>query len=117
MDNRTEEVLDRVRQERVRQRAKYGDNLENPDGTGPDVAWLEPYTYQGAARIESDFRFSYEDWEDDADNGPVTWVHLVREEVAEAFKEADPARLAEELVQVAALCVSWMENLALKHGV
>ena len=38
-------------------------------------------------------------------------MHLVREEVAEAFAESDPARLREELIQVAALAVSWVEKI------
>jgi hypothetical protein len=35
----------------------------------------------------------------------------VREEVAEAFQEADGPALVDELIQVAALCVSWVERL------
>ena len=48
-------------------------------------------------------------------HGQPTWMHLVREEVAEAFKEADPTRLEEELLQVAALCVSWVEKLQMRR--
>jgi hypothetical protein len=36
---------------------------------------------------------------------------LVREEVAEVFQETDPVKLREELVQVAALAVSWIEKI------
>lgn len=105
----TEDVLELVRQERVRQEARYGNtNRLLVGGTGPETRWLGPYTADSADVIEKTLRSDYDDWGED--NLP-TWAHLVREEVAEAFKESDPERLAAELVQVAALCVSWVERL------
>ncbi len=83
--------------ERQRQHAKWGDQSNLPDGTGPQ-------------------------WADDADTarrlcdlamrgGYVKWRHILREEVAEAFAESDPDRLRAELVQVAAVCVQWIEAI------
>lgn len=46
-----------------------------------------------------------------ADAGTVTWRHIICEELAEAFAEASPAYLREELVQVAAVAVAWIECL------
>lgn len=106
----TTSVLRLVLEERQAQEARYG--VVNPmlkSGTGPETRWLLPYTGDSAEQIQLTLRQDYQDWEDEA--GLPTWAHLVREELAEAFQEADPERLAEELVQVAALCVSWVERL------
>lgn len=109
---RTREVLELVFKERLSQELRYGES--NPhlvDGTGPATRWLGPYTGDSAAEIQKELRRDYEDWEHS--EGLPTWAHLVREEIAEAFQEEDPRRLAEELVQVAALCVSWVERLSI----
>ena len=107
---RTEHVLSLVADERLRQEARYGPANELlRDGSGPETRWLGPYTGDSASAIQRRLRADYEDWEDEV--GAPTWVHLIREEIAEAFEEDDPALLAEELVQVAALCVSWVERL------
>jgi len=110
----TMEVLEEVFDERCRQERRYGhvnDKLE--DGTGPTVYWI-PRTIHGSVRpadqIQSLFRQDYERQFDEETRLP-TWMHLVREEIAEAFQESDPVRLEEELIQVAALCCSWVERL------
>ena len=41
----------------------------------------------------------------------VTWRHILEEEVLEAFAELDPKKLREELVQVAAVTMLWIECL------
>lgn len=106
---RTRAILEKVFEERQRQEARYGlVNETTQSGTGPETRWLLPFTNDSAASIQERLRYDYEDFEEEA---PVTWLHLVREEVAEAFQEDNPARLAEELIQVAALCVSWVERL------
>lgn len=106
-------VLAQVFTERHAQVAKYGMNDDLHDGSGPDTVWLSPFTPARASTIEEVLRQDYIGYE--LETGNPTWVHLIREEVAEAFAEADPERLAEELIQVAALCVSWVEHLA-KRG-
>lgn len=105
----TKRVLLAVLEERRRQVAKYGLNTENCDGTGPNTRWLLPFTSASATEIETNLRADYENFEEE--HGHPSWVHLVREELAEAFAETDPARLEAELLQVAALCVSWVERL------
>jgi hypothetical protein len=102
---RTKRVLEEVGLHRSEQRARYGTNDDLVDGTGPQVQWLLPIAFHRAAVTEKMLRGEYEQHE------RPTWMHLVREEVAEAFMESDPARLREELIQVAALCVSWVETL------
>jgi hypothetical protein len=99
-----------VAQERQRQEARYGHvNDLLASGTGPGTRWLLPYTFESAADIQVKLRDDYEDWE--SEGAPPTWAHLVREEVAEAFQEPEGPALIAELVQVAALCVSWVERL------
>lgn len=100
-------VLDEVFEERKRQVARYGFNETLEDGVGPDAKWAHPLTALPATEIESDFRIEYEQHE--RTTGLPTWMHLVREEIAEAFMESDPEKLQAELLQVAALCVSWVE--------
>lgn len=106
----TVSVLMEVRERRVAQYTKYGTNETLEDGTGPRVQWLVD-TEPGwdAQTIEGGLRQGYERYE--RRKGAPTWMHLVREEVAEAFMEDDPGRLRDELLDVAALCVSWIEKL------
>lgn len=45
------------------------------------------------------------------DAGMLTWLHILQEEVFEAFAEEDPAELRKELIQVAAVAVAWVEDI------
>ena len=105
----TIQVLEDVFSERLRQVAKYGHNDECADGSGPETRWLLPLSSVSAAEAQAALRGSYEAFEEET--GTPTWVHLVLEEVCEAFEASTPDRLEEELLQVAALCVSWVETL------
>jgi hypothetical protein len=100
-------VLDEVLEERRRQVRFYGHNDDLETGMGPDVRWLLPYTTVSAAEIEQTLRDDYEDYEEDT--GAPTWLHLIREEFAEAAKEADPVLREKEWLEVAALCVSYVQ--------
>ncbi len=103
----TVSVLLEVERERKRQFQQYGTNEDLEDGTGG--AWAWPVSEATANVLEERFRVDYDKHE--ARNGRPTWMHLVREEVAEAFQETTAERLREELIQVAALCVSWIEKI------
>lgn len=109
----TTEVLREVRDERAHQFSRYGSNSDLEDGTGPEEPWLgQELDSNGllpARHIEQCFRQDYTDHE--GATGLPTWMHLVREEVAEAFMENDLQHLRQELLQVAALAVSWIEKL------
>lgn len=83
--------------ERARQIAKFGDQ-HHPDGTGGPVMRLRA----DEARAQCQYL---------ADNGGVDWRSILLEEVYEAFAEADPAKLREELLQVAAVCSAWVYDL------
>ena len=107
---RTIRVLVRLLAERRRQVARYGHNRSVTDGTGEDVRWIPRHAGGRTSRtIEQEFRLDLETWL--SENDHETWVHLVREEIAEAFCETTPARLREELLQSAALIVAWIEQL------
>lgn len=101
-------VLERVFEERKRQMEKHGAAMESmPDGTGPDVPWLLPFSGESAKVAQEGFR---EEYESVSDFGLLTRRHLVVEEVAEAFElDADSPEFVDEIVQVAALLVQWAE--------
>lgn len=112
----TLKVLEEVFEERKRQVARYGHNDDKADGTGPDVQWASPLIqefmnggFQGTAEeIEKAFRAEYE--RNGGDTG-ADWMRLVREELAEVFtSDPDSEEMDGELLQVAALCVSWVES-------
>lgn len=53
---------------------------------------------------------------DEADrNGVVTWLHILNEEFLEAASEEDEHRLEKELIQVMAVCGSWLRDLREKR--
>lgn len=121
-------VLERVFQERIRQERQYGDvNDLLEDGFGPDVRWIPglrrgvqpgpglPTPENTAKQIQEIFRENYEKRE--ADGDLPTWMHLIREEVAEFFEtDPDSPEAIDEALQVAALCVSWAERKMEQRG-
>jgi hypothetical protein len=98
-------VLAEVLDERERQNAKWGEQ-NHPDGTGPDVL-LAPIGGRAgdAADLARDLCQAA------AREGVCTWLAIAREEMFEAFAEADPAKLRTELVQSAAVLVQWVEAI------
>lgn len=66
--------------------------------------------------------YLYREWDRWADNwkaindrrvqkDELSWDGILLEEVYEALAETDPAMLREELVQVAAVAVAWIEDI------
>lgn len=90
-------VLAEVGNERESQESKWGQQ-NHPSGTG---------------HVGSQFLCKY--YRDITDNnakeGTITWLDILREEVYEAFAETDPVKVREELVQVAAVAVAWVEAI------
>lgn len=106
------DVLTMVRNERERQVSLYGLNGDNELGFGGNVSdhpWLMPYTADPSGLVEHRFRADYENYE--REHGKPTWMHLIREEVAELFTTERVDDTITEAVQVAALCVSLVEHL------
>lgn len=95
-------MLSDVHNERIAQLVKWGEQ-SHPDGTGSE----SDKKAAAFARELTDSR---------AEAGDVTWRDILREEVAEAFAESDPARLDAELTQVAAVAVAWKEDLAMRSA-
>lgn len=115
---RRERVLHLVREERTRQIQRYGTNADLAVGFGSSVTaypWLLPYSDADSDRIEAAFRADYEQYENS--HGKPTWMHLIREEVAELFAAEHSHHAVVEAVQVAALCVSLAEHLLESLGV
>lgn len=83
--------------ERNSQNAKWGEQ-NHPDGTGHFTLIEEADLAR--ARCERAFN-----------EGVGTWRHILNEEVTEAFAESDTEKLREELVQVAAVTVAWIEAI------
>lgn len=103
----TGSVLNEVADERAAQYARYGTNENLAYGTGE--TWLEPLTNLNAFHIEAVLRKDYEHRE--ATTGQPTFMHLLREEMAEAMTETNPEILRAELLQVAAVAISWVEKI------
>ena len=95
---RSADVLAEVGCERVRQDRKWGEQ-NHPDGTGPTIPSLNAREH---AIRECDYA---------AKKGTLSWRHILEEEYREALAESDPAKLRIELVQVAAVAVSWVEAI------
>lgn len=92
----TTRILNSVAIERGRQDSLWGEQ-NHLDGTNVNYALN--------AAIEKHFT------EAAASSGQLTWRHILVEEVYEALAETDPAKLREELIQVAAVAVSWVEAI------
>ncbi len=94
---KTLDVLEEVYAERERQQAKWGEQ-NHPDGTG---SLHHKHAATEARRACNQA----------ADEGYITYAHILDEEVQEAFAESDSDKLREELVQVAAVAVAWVEAI------
>lgn len=90
-------VMD-VLDERDRQDKQWGEQ-NHPDGTGPTDRNVN-------ARLVAQAKNSKA-----VAKNTLTWELILIEEVYEAFAETDPVRLREELVQVAAVAISWIEAI------
>ena len=119
-EGRTESVLMEVHAERVRQAAKHGHQHHLPDGTGPDRQLMYELWDESTLPLEGTVnaflavlakRRCGAASQDEGGDGSITFEHILTEEWAEAVAEEDPARLREELIQVAAVAVQWVEAI------
>lgn len=102
-------VLKEVAEERARQDARWGVQ-DLPDGTGPycGMTTFHGLEYPGYAEL-ADRMKQICDAARDLDMRCMAYVLL--EEVFEALAEDDHVRLREELVQVAAVAVKWVQMI------
>jgi hypothetical protein len=104
-----------VLRERERQNEKWGEQ-NHPNGTGPvtmplklDIRHIELAPAMHLAKLftaSTDAAAAPHSL-----TAPVTWRHILLEEVFEALAEDDLDKLAVELVQVAAVAVQWREAI------
>ena len=94
-------VLAEVVAERVRQQRKWGEQ-NHPDGTGPGTLGILCLCGRDVGEAQDLCVRSFRE-------GRGTYAHILWEEVAEALAVSDAARLREELLQVAAVAVAWVE--------
>lgn len=106
------DVFQEVLTERLRQDAKWGiqDHPDIPKGCKTPHLFFDIPTADAARKFcEDAFR-----------RGTGSFAHIFTEEVSEAIEDADtPERLRKELIQVAAVCVAWVEKIdrdAVKAG-
>jgi hypothetical protein len=102
-----ERVLADIDAELVSQDDRWGPQ-NHVDGTGPSVWWglVGP-----AADVREMARDITEIHAHETDGLPLTWLDILREEVAEAFAEGDVDTLRAELIQVAAVAAQWVEAI------
>lgn len=106
-------VLDEVRQERARQEEKWGVQrhpsldltlLKREGGCTPE-RMAEHFEIPSEARGKFLCQNAYA-------NGEGTWAHIAIEEMAEAVGCMDDERkMREELIQLAAVAVAWVEDI------
>lgn len=97
----TNKVLGQIAAERVRQETKFPDQ-RLPLGTGGSWAQAMYGHLLGVVRNINDRH---------NETGEATWESVLAEEVFEALVESDPAKVREEMVQVAAVAVRIVENI------
>jgi hypothetical protein len=88
-----------VRREREAQTDKWGEQ-NHPDGTGPEygIGQDQAHAWREVCQLA-------------AANGTLTWRHVIQEEFFEALAEEDPDKLRTELIQVAAVAMTWVEAI------
>lgn len=90
-------IADLVWAERHRQLKRWG--LQERDSGTSAADWLSVCNF---IRHETDRK---------TDEGTVTWVDILHEEILEVFSEEDPEKLKIELIQVMAVAASWYQDL------
>lgn len=88
--------------ERDRQDRLHPGTTQIPDGTGARWAWLERMA-RGFAETE-------------VANGGPTHATVLLEEVAEALAAGTVAEMRKELIESAACCVKWIEDIDRRAG-
>ena len=99
-------VLGHVADEARRQREKWGEQ-NHPNGTGSDWRGEDP----GGLNFKLLADWFRECCDQAAQEGTLTWRHILLEETFEALAEEEPTKLRVELIQTAAVNASWIEAI------
>lgn len=103
-------VCREVIQERVRQENKWGEQ-NHRDGTGPNLQVLRATDINLDLRTGSELARIFQARCQGNSPHDDNWRDILLEEVFEALAEDAPERLRKELIQVAAVAVSWVEAI------
>jgi len=107
-----EKVFNDIRSERERQEKKWGQQthpcldqtlINRPGGSTPERMCL---FYEIPSEIRAKFMC-----DNSFKNNKGTYAHIALEEFSEVVSEFDPGKRRVELVQLAAVCVAWVESL------
>lgn len=86
-----------IDEERRKQLKEWGDQ-EHPDGTGlPGDDYAAELVRENCKRA--------------AEDGTLTWRHILEEEKQEAYAETDLDKLEEELIQTGAVIAAWIYDI------
>lgn len=94
-------VYQQIKAERDRQDQQWGEQ-NHLNGTGND--YQKETAYQARRACQQAF-----------EEGKGDWRHILSEEFCEALAESDDQKLREELIQIAAVAVAWIECLDRKE--
>lgn len=103
-------VLAEVVQERIRQKAKFGDQnwpcLDQTilNGECGVLRMAEEYEIPSESRAKQLLEIALE-------RNELTFAHILIEEVSETIGQFDIQKRREELIQVAAVAVAWIEKI------
>lgn len=105
-------VLNQVLAERHRQYARWGDQAHPPADPvllhreGGCHPWLLAQEHEIPTEARAKFLCQTA-----VDRGKVSWMHILVEELAEVLGATIPTAVRTELIQLAACCVAYVEDL------
>lgn len=107
LDERTADKVARdTAVQRERHLIQWGERgAHHRDGTCPERVWAftGPASFVAQCAVDETRRLFAE--------GYGTWLDILREEVAEAFAESDPAALRSRLIRIAAVAQDWAADI------
>jgi hypothetical protein len=92
-------ILSDVGEERQKQIEKWGQQTHIFEANWTSKGIATPETFRNRFELEQN------------KTGGPCWETILLEEVSEALYEPDVAKLREELIQVAAVCAAWVEDI------
>ena len=108
----TNSILEEVLQERTQQDLKWGiqnhPSVETKIPTGPNshienkICRFYGIPTEDKAKRDADIA---------ANHGSLTWAHIAVEELSEVISASSEEHRREELIQLSAVCLAWIENI------
>lgn len=103
-------IMGQIVIERVRRGKRLGDHPARPDGTGPDAPVAPDSDRTWAEMVELTRAWSK------ASDPHTPWVTILRRKLFKAFAKDDPRELRDQLVEVGAVIVEWIEAIDAQTG-